>query len=165
MCVWFLALALHQDDLPPHALLLPAHPHAAHSQIHREEVLAGSGRSSSLTGSRPQEGTEYWSKISSNSILIFWAIKFSIPSFCLPCRNCLLPFDSLPSQYAINILPRLLLWVSCQTNIINFPQQFVASEEVTHRQRFQGSETFEKSGSAKWKEWLKKITTKGCKSP
>ena len=56
---WLLALALHQDDLPRHALLLPAHPHASYSKVHREEVLAGSGRSTSLTGSCPQEGAKH----------------------------------------------------------------------------------------------------------
>ena len=35
--VWVLAVPLHQDDLPPHALLLPPHQNATHTQVRGAE--------------------------------------------------------------------------------------------------------------------------------
>ena len=52
-----LALALHQDDLPPPPVRLPAHQDVPDAAADRAEVLAGAGRDTPLTGAAPsQEG-------------------------------------------------------------------------------------------------------------
>ena len=54
---WLLAVALHQDDLPPPPVRLPAHQDVPDAAADRAEVLAGAGRDTPLTGAAPsQEG-------------------------------------------------------------------------------------------------------------
>ena len=54
--LWFLSVALHQDDLPAASVRLPAHPDVPHAEVHREEISPGVGRDSSLTAAGSQEG-------------------------------------------------------------------------------------------------------------
>ena len=55
--LWLLSMALHQDDLPPPPVRLPAHQDVPDAAADRAEVLAGAGRDTPLTGAAPsQEG-------------------------------------------------------------------------------------------------------------
>ena len=54
--LWFLPVAVHQDDLPAALVRLPAHPDVPHAEVHREEVPSSVGRDTSLTTAGSQEG-------------------------------------------------------------------------------------------------------------
>ena len=54
--LWFLSMALHQDDLPPPPVRLPADQDVSDAEIHREEIPPGPGWHPSLTGASSQTG-------------------------------------------------------------------------------------------------------------
>ena len=54
--LWFLPLAIHQDDLPAPPVRLPPNPHVPHAKVYREEVSPGAGWHPSLTGASSQAG-------------------------------------------------------------------------------------------------------------
>ena len=54
--LWFLSMALHQDDLPPPPVRFPADQDVSDAEVHREEVPPGSGWHPSLTRGSSQAG-------------------------------------------------------------------------------------------------------------
>ena len=54
--LWFLSMALHQDDLSPPPVRLPADQDVSDAEVHREEVPPGPGWHPSLTGASSQAG-------------------------------------------------------------------------------------------------------------
>ena len=54
--LWFLSMALHQDDLSPPPVRLFADTDVPDAKVHREEVSPGSGWYPSLTRASSQAG-------------------------------------------------------------------------------------------------------------